>query len=127
MFQSTTQNIAVEVFPLYIREQSSPSENYYFFSYKVKIHNQSESEIQLLRRHWIIKDAFGQMEEVSGDGVVGLQPRLLPGESFEYSSFCPLSTPTGSMSGTYFMKTSSGEEIAVAIPLFILSEPNHYH
>lgn len=127
MFESTTQKIKVEVHPSYVRDQSDPQSSYYYFSYKVRISNQGDKPVQLVRRHWVIKDAFGQMEEVSGDGVVGMQPLLKPGESFEYSSFCPLSTPTGSMQGTYYMKGSNGEEIQVEIPMFILSEPNHYH
>jgi len=127
MFQSTTKKIKVEVHPSYIQDQSDPAQSYYYFSYRVRISNEGEKPVQLLRRHWIIKDAFGQMEEVSGDGVVGQQPTLKPGDIFEYSSFCPLSTPTGSMQGTYYMKASGGEEIEVEIPMFILSEPNHYH
>lgn len=127
MFESTTRKIKVEVHPSYVREHSDPSQSYYYFAYKVRIINGGEMPVQLVRRHWIIKDAFGEMEEVSGDGVVGMQPLLKPGESFEYSSFCPLNTPTGSMQGKYFMKASTGEEIEVEIPLFILSEPNHYH
>ncbi len=127
MFESTTKKIKVEVHPTYLRDQSDPAQNYYYFSYKVRIINEGEKPVQLVRRHWVIKDAFGVMEEVSGDGVVGMQPMLKPGETFEYSSFCPLSTPTGSMQGTYYMKGSNGEEIEVEIPLFILTEPNHYH
>jgi len=127
MFESTTGKIKVQVDPSYIREQSDPAQNHYFFAYKVRITNEGEKPVQLMRRHWVIKDAFGQREEVEGDGVVGLQPLLKPGEVFEYSSFCPLPTPTGSMQGTYLMKSSSGEEIKVEIPMFILSEPNHYH
>jgi ApaG protein len=119
--------IKVEVQPSYVREQSDPAQSYYYFSYKVRISNQGESPVQLVRRHWVIKDAFGQMEEVTGEGVVGMQPTLKPGDVFEYSSFCPLSTPTGSMQGKYYMRGPKGEEIEVEIPLFILSEPNHYH
>ena len=127
MFESTTQKIKVEVHPSYVRDQSNPAQNYYYFTYRVRIVNQGENPVQLLRRHWIIKDAFGEMEEVSGDGVIGQQPTLRPGDVFEYSSFCPLATPTGSMQGTYYMRSSAGVEIAVEIPLFVLSEPNHYH
>ncbi len=119
--------IKVEVQPSYVREQSDPAQSYYYFAYRVRIINEGGVPLKLMRRHWIIKDAFGQMEEVTGDGVVGQQPLLKPGETFEYSSFCPLSTPTGSMSGKYYMKDEKGVEIEVEIPLFILSEPNHYH
>lgn len=127
MFESVTNKIKVEVSPTYVSGQSDPAKSYYYFEYRVRIINQGEKPVQLLRRHWLIKDAFGTMEEVTGDGVIGMQPTLKPGDIFEYSSFCPLATPTGSMQGTYYMKDSGGAEIAVEIPLFILTEPNHYH
>lgn len=127
MFEAMTQKIRVQVHPAYVRDQSDPSQNYYFFSYTVRISNESEGEVRLVSRHWKIKDAYGEMEEVVGDGVVGVQPTLKPGDVFEYSSFCPLATPTGSMQGSYTMVAAGGEQILVEIPLFILSEPNHYH
>lgn len=127
MFTAVTHHIHVEVQPSYVPEQSDPRQNHYFFAYRVRIRNSGERQVQLLSRHWIIKDAFGKTEEVMGPGVVGLQPTLKPGEIFEYSSFCPLSTPTGSMHGTYLMRDSAGTQIEVEIPLFILSEPSHYH
>ncbi len=127
MFEATTRKVRVQVEPSFVRDESDPSQDYYFFAYKVRIQNGGELPLQLMSRHWVIKDAFGNVEEVRGPGVVGLQPKLKPGEMFEYSSFCPLNTPTGSMQGTYQMVSEKGETFDVEIPLFILSEPNHYH
>ncbi|MBX3021964.1 MAG: Co2+/Mg2+ efflux protein ApaG [Bdellovibrionales bacterium] len=127
MFQATTHNIRIEVQPAYLSEQSNPAQNYFYFSYRVRIVNEGSRRVQLLSRHWIITDAYGKVEEVTGAGVVGKQPTLKPGESFEYSSFCPLATPTGSMTGTYLMIDAQGEQLEVEIPKFILTEPNHYH
>lgn len=127
MYEATTHDIKIQVAPEFIRDQSNPMQNYYFFSYRVKITNESGRGVQLLSRHWIITDAFGKTEEVEGPGVIGQQPRLKPGETFEYSSFCPLATPTGSMKGSYTMVGEDGKELEVKIPLFILTEPNHYH
>jgi ApaG protein len=127
MFEATTQNIKIQVEPSYVQDQSDPNQSYYFFSYKVRITNHSPGSVQLVSRHWIITDGLGQVEEVIGPGVIGQQPKLQPGEHFEYSSFCPLATPTGSMSGSYVMVDSKGAQIEVQIPMFILCEPNHYH
>ena len=127
MFEAVTKNIQIQVEPTYVRDQSDPRQNYYFFSYTVRIKNTSSSAVQLVSRHWIITDGFGQVEEVVGPGVVGQQPRLEPGDQFEYSSFCPLNTPTGSMQGKYTMVDSRGEKFEVNIPMFILCEPDHYH
>lgn len=127
MYEAVTENIRIEVLPAYEREQSHPLANYFFFSYRVRIHNQTEKTLKLLSRHWIITDAFGKVEEVKGPGVIGMQPTLKPGEMFEYSSFCPLPTPTGSMQGSYLMVDAAGGQLEVKIPQFILSEPNHYH
>ena len=127
MFAATTEGIRVEVKPAYVRDQSNPAQGYYFFSYRVRIVNEGDRPVQLMSRHWVITDAYGKVEEVMGPGVVGQQPRLKPGEAFEYSSFCPLATPTGSMQGTYLMVDPKGAELEVEIPKFILTEPNHYH
>ncbi len=127
MFEAVTRDIRIQVIPSFVAEQSSPAEGHYFFSYRIRIQNESAGTVQLLSRHWIIKDAFGKMEEVEGPGVVGQQPKLKPGDVFEYSSFCPLATPTGSMQGTYLMIDEEGRQWNVEIPLFILSEPNHFH
>src|SRR5665213_3214194 len=119
MFQAVTQDIKIEVEPSYVQDQSDPGQAYYFFSYKVRITNESAATVQLISRHWIITDGFGQVEEVVGPGVIGQQPTLKPSESFEYTSFCPLATPTGSMQGKYIMVDPKGSEIEVQIPLFI--------
>lgn len=127
MFQARTRDIQIEVEPSYVQEQSDPNQSYYFFSYRVRIRNESKGKVQLVSRHWIITDGFGQVEEVVGPGVIGQQPTLMPGETFEYSSFCPLATPTGSMHGSYVMVDADGVQLEVQIPMFILAEPNHYH
>jgi ApaG protein len=127
MFQAVTKNIKIEVEPSFVQDQSDPQQAYYFFSYRVRITNESQGTVQLISRHWIITDGFGQVEEVVGPGVIGQQPTLKPSESFEYTSFCPLATPTGSMQGKYVMVDPKGAEIEVEIPLFILAEPNQYH
>ncbi len=127
MFEAKTNNIRVQVEPSYVLDESRPQQDYFFFSYKVRISNEGDQPTQLLARRWIIKDAYGKTEEVRGSGVVGMQPKLQPGESFEYSSFCPLSTPTGSMQGHYLMVNGNGDQFEVEIPLFLLSEPGHYH
>lgn len=127
MFESITHNIRVRVTPRYVPEQSDPSRPLYFFAYQVEIENQADFPAQLLARHWVIQDGQGRTQEVNGDGVVGLQPIIAPGECFQYASFCPLSTPTGSMRGHYVMKLINGEEVEAEIPLFILAEPSHFH
>jgi ApaG protein len=127
MYRAVTHKIQVEVEPAYVEEESDPRHNHFFFSYRVRIANQSDLPVQLISRHWIITDGFGETEEVMGPGVVGQQPKIKPGEVFEYSSFCPLTTPTGSMQGTYLMVGPKGEEFEIQIPRFILNEPSHYH
>lgn len=126
-FEATTHEVRVEVRPVYLSEPSNPAAGHYVFTYHVRISNLSSRPVQLKARHWLITDAYGGTERVDGPGVVGQQPWLKPGETFEYSSFCPLTTPTGSMQGTYSMEDKQGRAFDVAIPIFILSEPNHYH
>ena len=127
MFEATTHDVRVEVRPVYVEAQSDPRAAHYLFSYHVKITNAGARPLRLMRRRWLITDAFGATEEVEGAGVVGRQPRLAPGASFEYSSFCPLPTPHGQMTGTYAMETDSGENLEVAIPCFTLTEPGLVH
>ena len=119
-----THNIRVAVHAFYIPEQSQPTEDVYFFAYRVEISNEGSAQVQLLSRHWEIDDGHGKTQEVRGPGVVGEQPVLAPGESFVYSSFCPLSTPVGSMQGTYQMRDSDEREFDVQIGQFLLAMPS---
>ena len=127
MYCEITKNIRIEVEPAYLPEQSQPHSNYYYFSYKVKITNLRDSTVQLLNRYWLIIDGNGMSHEVKGPGVVGHQPQLSPGESFEYSSFCPLPTPTGNMRGSYEMAGENNELFDVKIPLFFLRDLRQVH
>lgn len=121
--EAVTQGIRVRVRARYVPQRSNPAEHRWFFTYTVRIANESDRAVQLLRRHWIITDGDGQVENVRGDGVVGEQPRLEPGREFEYTSACPLATPFGTMHGTYRMTTDKGEEFDAEIAPFALSEP----
>lgn len=123
MYKATTRNIEVEVEPFYMEERSDPTQNRYVWGYRVTIDNQSEEFVQLLSRYWQITDAMGRVEEVRGAGVVGDQPRLSPGDSYQYTSGCPLATPSGIMVGTYTMRSRTGELFEVAIPAFSLDLP----
>lgn len=112
---------------VYIESESRPQNNYYFFAYKIQIKNTSSLPAQLLHRHWIITDSLGRIEEVKGPGVVGMQPKIQPGQVFEYDSACPLSTSCGSMKGFYQMRTDSGDEYSIEIPEFYLVCPESLH
>ncbi|MES1243055.1 MAG: Co2+/Mg2+ efflux protein ApaG [Acidobacteriota bacterium] len=124
MSDTTTQGIRVEVESLYDEDRSAPQENYYFFAYRVRISNLGSETAQLLSREWIITDATGYQQQVQGPGVVGEQPVLAPGEAFEYTSFCPLSTPVGSMHGSYRMVRENGEAFDAVIAPFSLAVPH---
>jgi len=121
--QARTRGILVEVDSSFVPERSEPMRRMWFFAYRIRIANQGEETVQLVSRHWIITDAHGEVEEVSGPGVVGEQPVLAPGEAFEYTSFCPLPTPFGSMRGSYQMVTREGEAFDIEIAPFELSQP----
>lgn len=123
MSEMTTRGIHIQVTSSYLPERSSPQESQYFFAYRVRISNIGSERAQLISRTWVITDSDGNVQEVRGAGVVGEQPVLAPGTSFEYSSFCPLKTPVGSMHGTYQMVTDSGEEFDAAISPFTLAIP----
>lgn len=127
MQKTQSLNFDIQVVPTYIFEESKPDQNYFFFSYKVIIRNKGSEMAQLMSRHWIITDAFGRNEEVRGPGVVGLQPKIQPGQTFEYESACPLNTATGSMKGFYSMMTEGGDTIQVEIPEFWLVSPQALH
>ena len=122
MSVALTNGIRVEVESEYLPERSDPDRNVFFFIYHVRITNEGEETAKLVSRHWIITNSDGKREEVQGPGVVGEQPVLEPGESFEYTSFCPLNTPRGTMHGTYEMVTDDGESFAATIPPFTLAQ-----
>ena len=124
MFRAETHGISVSVLPVYVDERSAPEENRYFWAYRVTIENRSPATVQLISRYWHIVDAKGKIEEVRGPGVVGEQPVLNPGDTFEYTSGCPLATASGFMRGAYRMVSQGGEEFDVAIPLFALDLPD---
>jgi ApaG protein len=122
MFVAVTRGIRVQVEPRLDGGKSKPEAGVYVYNYTVTIKNESSDRVQLLRRHWMIRDGFNHMEQTGGDGVVGQQPSLAPGESFTYSSFCPLPTPSGSMKGYYILKNDQKEEFQVEIPEFLLRD-----
>ena len=125
--RAITNGICVSVEAEYSPERSIPERSYWFFLYTVTIANESDQTVQLMSRHWIITDATGKQQEVRGPGVVGEQPVLDPGESFEYTSGCPLSTPFGSMVGTYRLVAEDETEFDVAIGRFELREEMAIH
>ena len=124
MSDTVTRGIRVQVESFYDAERSAPQENYFFFAYQVRISNVGTDTAQLISREWIITDANGEEQRVQGPGVVGEQPVLAPGEAFEYTSFCPLTTAVGSMHGSYRMMSAGGESFDAAIAPFALAVPN---
>ncbi len=124
MYTETTRLINVTVQPFYLEDQSEPNEGRYVWAYHVRIENRGRETVQLRNRHWKITDSRGQVQEVRGPGVVGEQPVLGPGESFEYTSGTPLPTPSGIMVGSYEMETPAGESFLVRIPAFSLDSPH---
>ena len=123
MYRALTRDIEVVVEPFYLEEQSDPDDDRYVWGYRVVIANNSDIAVRLVNRYWNITDQNGQIDEVSGPGVVGEQPRLQPGDTYEYSSGCPLDTPSGLMFGHYQMETDEGELFDVEIPAFSLDSP----
>lgn len=124
---SVTHGIRVEVLSRYSPENSQPNQGGWVFEYTVRITNQGTETVQLVSRHWIITDAAEQSKEVKGPGVVGKQPVLAPGESFQYSSWCPLPTPLGTMRGTYQMVRANGDQFEIEIAPFALKAPYTVH
>lgn len=120
LYSQVTRDIMVMVQPQYMPALSRPDDNHFVWSYHIRIENGGTDTVTLLRRHWKIIDANGTVTEVSGDGVVGEQPTLRPGENFTYSSGTPLATSSGMMLGTYEMRSVSGEEFAITVPGFSL-------
>ena len=125
--EALTRGVRVRVESEYDARQSQPAKNQWCFLYTVTISNEGPETVQLLTRHWVITDGTGHIEEVRGPGVVGKQPTLRPGESFEYTSGCPLGTPFGVMEGSYQMMSEDGERFDVRIAPFTLSEPYTVH
>ncbi|MEE2679500.1 MAG: Co2+/Mg2+ efflux protein ApaG [Myxococcota bacterium] len=124
--EATTQGIRVEVVTQYAPDHSRPGERW-FFLYTITITNEGSETVQLISRHWVITDGAGQVEEVRGPGVVGEQPVLEPGTAYQYTSGCPLSTPFGSMEGSYQMVTRNGGQFDAEIAPFLLREPGAIH
>ena len=127
MSEAVTNGIRVEVLCRYVPESSRPSLHEYVFQYTVRITNQGTETVQLVSRHWIITDALDHIEEVKGPGVVGEQPVMAPGESYKYSSWCPLRTPTGVMRGTYQMLRAGGHQFDIDIAPFAMRAPQTIH
>jgi ApaG protein len=119
-----TAGIRVDVRPSYIEDQSDPSARQWLFAYRIRIANEGVEPVKLLRRHWTIVDAGGNEEEVRGDGVVGNQPRIEPGQGFEYSSYCQLRTNWGTMEGSYEFRADDGRRVDAAIARFFLVGPD---
>ena len=123
MYQKMTESIEITVKTSYLEEQSTPVDDHFVWAYQIEIRNLGDDTVQLLNRHWHITDSMGRVQEVRGPGVVGEQPTLAPGESFEYTSGTPLNTPSGIMVGTYEMQRSNGERFNVDVPAFSLDSP----
>jgi ApaG protein len=127
MYHATTEHIRVIVRPEFLEKQSQPDSGKFMWAYTIQVENHGPEAVTLLTRHWIITDGLGRRQDVRGDGVVGEQPTLQPGEQFEYTSGCPLATPSGLMQGSYGMITASGRPFDVAIPAFSLDSPHDRH
>lgn len=125
--EAVTRSVRVHVYSQYDSDRSEPARDQWFFLYTITISNEGTDTVQLLTRHWVITDGNGKIEEVRGPGVVGKQPILKPGESFEYTSGCPLPTPFGVMEGAYQMVAESGDKFEAKIAPFTLSEPYTVH
>lgn len=123
MYQAQTHGVQVTVVPEFMEKESSHEQGRYFWAYTIEIINLSQRTIQLMTRYWRITDGKGEVHEVRGDGVIGQQPVLRPGESFSYTSGCPLMTPDGSMQGHYAMLGEDGTIFDVEVPLFPLDSP----
>ena len=123
MTEKETHGITIVVTCVYLAERSDPARSNFFFAYTVRISNGGTRPARLVSRHWIITDGAGRVQEVKGPGVVGMQPRLMPGESFEYTSGCPLKTQHGTMHGTYQMVYDDDETFDAEIPMFGLAVP----
>jgi ApaG protein len=124
MYRAVTRLIEVTVEPNFLPERSSPERSRYFWSYTIVITNTGDETVQLRTRRWIITDATGRQQEVRGEGVIGEQPVIAPGEHFEYTSGVPLSTASGFMTGSYEMESDTGERFEIEVPTFSLDSPS---
>ena len=122
-YSAVTRQIKVTVRPVYLDDQSAPADSHFVWAYHVTIENLGKETVQLRSRHWRITDARGELHEVSGPGVIGEQPTLEPGDTYEYTSGTPLATPSGIMTGTYHMENERGESFDIQIPAFSLDSP----
>ena len=127
MYQAISNKFRVTVQPKFLEGHSNPADDKYVWAYTVTVENLGKISATLKTRHWVITDAHGRKHEVEGDGVVGETPTLAPGESFQYTSGCPLSTPSGMMMGAYGMVTEDGSSFAIDIPAFSLDSPYDRH
>jgi ApaG protein len=124
MYQKMTESIEVTAKSFYLEDQSSPADGHFVWAYWIRIENHGDQTVQLRNRYWRITDSMGRVQEVRGAGVVGEQPVLKPGESFEYTSGTPLSSPSGIMAGAYQMERADGEMLDVDVPAFSLDSPH---
>lgn len=122
--KTQTPQFEITATSVFVQSESDPLQSKYFFAYKISVKNKGAQIAQLMSRHWIITDALGHIEEVRGPGIVGLQPRIQPGQAFNYDSACPLRTASGSMKGYYHFISEDGEPFQVEIPEFYLVSPN---
>jgi ApaG protein len=120
---AASNGVTVSANPSYLSERSVPDRDHYVWTYHIRIENGRDTPVQLLSRHWIITDGTGHVHEVRGDGVIGVQPIIAPGDSYDYVSACPLETPMGTMTGSYQMIGAQGERFDAVIPLFLLTSP----
>ena len=127
MQRDPSDGISIDVETLYVESESDPDGDRFVFAYTITIRNVGDVAAKLLTRHWVIRDANGKVQEVQGDGVVGEQPTLRPGDAFEYTSGCPLGTPSGLMHGAYAMLTAKGERFEARVPAFSLDSPHDWH
>lgn len=122
-FAVTTRDVTVRVSVSYLPDQSQPAQGQWFWAYHIRIENHGDQPVQLLTRHWVIRNNRGETQEVRGEGVVGEQPMIEPGSSFDYVSGCPMSTPSGTMEGSYRMVIGDGTSFDAVIPRFPLMAP----
>ena len=125
--QTETDTVEIKAISRFLPDQSDPSADRYVFAYHITISNRSEQTVKLLTRHWIITDAEDKVQEVRGEGVIGQQPELRPGESFEYTSGCSIATPVGTMKGSYFMEADDGRQFDAPVAEFTLAMPRTLH